>query len=164
MQTIRDRIEVDCPFSTAIDSAQTYLSHLARVDGGRVLRLPVPVPRVRRRLDLAWTVYASATLDRDRTDPARCHDALWIRLRPKRGVPFPDVAVLLTARPSHGHTMLHLTAEYEPPFGLAGAAIDRIAGRRVTENAMLGLLAEVKRALEAENRAFVEACSQRDAL
>jgi hypothetical protein len=85
---------------------------------------------------------------------------MWIRLRPAWGLPFPQVAAMLTARPLHLRTVLHLTAEYAPPFGVVGAAFDAAVGRRLAAGALLGFLTEMKASIETQYRDFVRACAQ----
>lgn len=157
MRTIHGQIEVASPFSTAIELAERYVSRLTWSGEGRLLRLWAQVvPAPQGRLALGWTVFAHAAIGRDHTDSARRHEAMWIRLRPARGLPFPHVAAVLTARPRQGHTLLHLTAEYVPPFGLLGAAFDALIGRRLAARALLGFLAEMKRSVESQHDEVVQ--------
>jgi hypothetical protein len=158
MRTIHGEIEVDCPFSATIEYAEKYVSRLAWSNQGRLLTLWAQVvPSPGGRFALGWTVFARATVGRDQTDDARRHEAMWIRLRPARGLPFPHVAALLTARPLHRRTVLSLSAEYLPPFGALGRAFDAVVGRRLAEGALLGFLREMKGSIEAESREFVRA-------
>lgn len=162
MRTIRGQVDVACPFSAAIEYAENYVSRLTWSGNGRLLQLWAPlVPAPRGNVALGWTVFAHATTGRDHTDTARRHEAMWIRLRPARGLPFPHVAAVLTARPHQGRTLLHLAAEYVPPFGLVGAAFDAVVGRWLASRALLGFLAEMKRSIEAQHEEFLRTCGGR---
>jgi hypothetical protein len=157
MRTVRGQVVVACPFSVAIEFAENYVSRRTWSGGGRLLRLWAPLVPARGRVALGWTVYAHATTGRDHTDAARRHEAMWIRLRPASGLPFPHVAAALTARPHQGRTLLHLAAEYVPPFGMVGAAFDSLIGKWLAERALLGFLSEMKLSIEAQHEEFLRA-------
>ncbi len=105
-----------CPFSAAIECAESYLQEAA--ERGRIDELLVDT-----RL--------SVLVVEDYTDPVRRHDALEFGWRPASAL-FPRGQALLTVRPHAPQgTQLQFSISYRPPLRTIGRIFDACIGRYI---------------------------------
>ncbi len=115
-RTIRRDALARCPFSGAIEYAEGYLRKAA--ERGIIAELVVETS-------------IGVTVTDDYTDPARRHDALEFRWRP-RSRWLPTGRAFLTVRPHAPQgSELQFSIAYEPPFATAGRLFDALIGRHI---------------------------------
>ena len=123
------RRELDIPFSAAADYVSEFFKEHAR------LKVHGPARDA--------TVSTGFRVVDDTTDASRIHDAVIFAWSPKLRF-LPDLAATLRVRPNNGRALLMLNAMYDPPFGRAGAAFDRIAGQRIANRTFVALLNDIE--------------------
>ena len=137
MTQVHAIVYVDCPFSAALEFAEKAV----RRRGDLYL---TPAPPLGERVR-----FSAATAD-DTSDPARKHDALLIAWRPQNRGMFPDFRGVLTVRPKQRGTLLRLTGQYKPPYGLAGTVFDFFVGRMIARKTMHHLLTDLAVDMEVQ--------------
>jgi hypothetical protein len=126
-----------CPFN---DVPDRLYAHFDGDHGTIPLRVSVADLRVERDVDIHFSA-------RPEYPGYRMLNVEW---KPKDGGPYPAFAGSLSiADEGLGWSRIELAGKYDPPFGLAGAAFDAIAGHRIAQATAAELLAEFKRILTA---------------
>ena len=144
LNRLRFERSVACPFSAAIEHAESYF----RTMTPRLLRVPLRMGPF--KLQLKRAIATEVLIAPDETDPARKHEALEVWIRPLGRMPFPELRSRVTVRPQlPPGARLVLDLAYEPPLGLPGRVLDVLAGRRVARAIGNALLADIARHLTA---------------
>jgi hypothetical protein len=121
--------------------AEDYLRERAGV-------LKVPIWAGPIRLPLQRAIASGMIVCRDVTDTVRAHDAIELDVHPIDGLPFPDMHILLTARPQFPPgTSLSIELTYEAPLRSIGRVLDAVAGRYVAMSIARTLLEDLCSAL-----------------
>jgi hypothetical protein len=95
-----------------------------------VLNVPVRFGPI--RFSFRKEIASGILVCRDFSDAVRAHDAIEMNLRTLSGLPFPDLHVVLTARPHFPPgTRLSVKVSYEAPLGIPGRIFDALVGRHV---------------------------------
>jgi hypothetical protein len=147
VRTIRETVDVGCPFSAAADFATRYLETRAQSGLSTILVPLAPAPFS------LWTqkrVEVTVRTGLDSTDPARRHEALWVDFEPQGPFPFPRFHTRVTFRPYNTRTRVSLEGVYQPPLGLAGRVVDALVGGNVARRAMRALLEQIRKSLESQ--------------
>jgi hypothetical protein len=151
MATIKEQVEVHCPYVRALHYVDAYLAHLGWSEHARsvMLRLRVPVgPRVGVQ-GLALDKGVIATLSRSPKHHA-LEDRIGVTWQPDvDGEPFPrfDGALSLEAATPKA-SILTLAGKYEPPLGGAGKLFDAALGHRIAQATARELLKEIADRIE----------------
>ncbi|MBV8198539.1 MAG: hypothetical protein JO263_10415 [Candidatus Eremiobacteraeota bacterium] len=147
MSKIKETIEVKCPRFYALHHAERFFS---------VHRRGVTPDTVSLRVDFAKLKLPGAS--EARHDVAVRHQlwgepgkdqALNISWDPHDAT-VPSFSGTLRAAERDGGSTLTLDGEYKPPLGVAGAAFDLVAGRRIASATIRTLLEEMKEFIESD--------------
>jgi hypothetical protein len=115
------------------------------------------------RMGCRRAIATEIAVEVDRSDDARRHDAINLRLHPLGGFPFPELSAFLTARPHWPPgTWFVLDLSYEPPLGSLGRLVDVLAGRHVANAIGHALLDDVAAYLAGRFHVFSRAGEVRD--
>ena len=155
MKEIVERIVAASPPSIALRAIERSLSA-----NNNTIELIVPLRAFGLPTELGLEREAIVTFSaghRNKLMLGRRYERLAIEWKPKGGGPYPTFKGRITIRPLSGGTELELRGRYEPPFGPAGAAFDKVVGGKVASATALALLAQLKGELEREYAGFKEA-------
>jgi hypothetical protein len=112
-----------------------------------ILKVPIRIGPV--RLPFQKATASGMVVCRDVSDAVRAHDAIEMDVRSLGGLPFPDMHIVLTARPQFPPgTQLRLDLSYEAPLRTFGRLVDALAGRFVGRSIARTLLEDLCCALE----------------
>jgi hypothetical protein len=151
MSTLRDSIEVLCPYSTVFEFLRTFvLEHRGQLPLSASLKV-VGLPT---KLLLEHDVNVSFSESGDGAYVRRSADTLGVTWESTGGGAYPHFSGSIHIEPLHSHSRLILEGSYEPPFGAAGQLFDAVVGRRIAEAAAARLLASLRSSLEAQWFAF----------
>ena len=151
MTTIKEHVEVHCPYVRALHYVDTYLAHLGWSEHSHsvMLRLRVPVGPPVGGQGLALDKGVIATLSRSPQHRA-LEDRIGVAWQADvEGEPFPrfDGALSLEAASPKAST-LTLEGRYDPPLGAAGKLFDAALGHRIAEATARELLKEIADRIE----------------
>jgi hypothetical protein len=141
MSDIHESLTVLCPFDQVPQAASNYMSALPLLDGKTVMMLRVNVGDliVERRADL--------TLNHARAYPG--YEIMEITWSPHDGGLYPVFHGTLSVEDVTGnYCRLDLDGKYAPPFGLAGAVFDAVAGHSIAVATARELLDDIRIGLE----------------
>jgi len=152
MTTIKEHVEVHCPYVRALHYVAAYLAHLGWSEHSQSvsLRLRVPVGPSSEHLGLAIDKGVVATLSRSPQHRV-LEDRIGVTWQPDvDGEPFPrfDGALSVEAASPKAST-LALEGRYEPPLGAAGKIFDAVLGHRIAEATARELLKEIADRIES---------------
>lgn len=139
---ISERVTVACPYNLAKTYLHERYSDLA--SGRRTLTFKLHGAGITQ--DVIATI--------KRGSDSMHFDEPWIVEWKPTGGPFPSFRGEMSVRADYDYTtsILELTGEYQPPFGIAGAAFDRVAGSNIAAQTARYLLAELGGELEERYR------------
>ena len=140
MRELDESVLVDCVFSVAMGYVERYFEEHSSLE-------------LRGLGILTTSVDADARLATDGSDSTRHHDAVNLTWKAAPGLPLPDFAGHVVARPHFDQTELRLVGRYEPPLGALGAAFDAIAGREIAAGTARELLGAIKIFVESRRNA-----------
>ena len=148
MTQLQERRVVDCPYHFARSYLEEALKPLAVNQTERTITLSVP--------------FGDGTLAKDvnvvfnvGSDPRHFDEPWVVHWEPKGGGPYPtfDGTLVVRADETYDRSVLEIKGEYVPPLGAAGAAFDAVAGKRIAQATLQGLLRRIGAALEAKYHA-----------
>jgi hypothetical protein len=147
MSKLTETIEVKCPAYFALHHAERYFSvHRRGVTPGTIaLRVDFS------RLKLPGTSQARHDVRVEHkllTEGGRSR--LSISWNPHDRVVPSFAGTLHCKEAAPGKAILTLEGTYDPPFGIAGAAFDLVAGRRIASATMQTLLEDIKEFVEVD--------------
>jgi hypothetical protein len=137
MSQIHEFLTVLCPFDQIPQAAASFVGSLPSENGRPMIPIRVEVGDliVERRADLL--------LKHARAFPG--FEIMEIRWKPHDGGPYPVFRGTLSVEDQGGnYCRLDLDGAYEPPFGVAGAVFDAVAGHRIAVAAARQLLDDIK--------------------
>ena len=127
MTHIFERIFVKCPYG----SARRYVQEDA------VQAAPLIPP---------FTLHLEAA-----NDPLRFDQRLYVEWKPKEGAPLPHFfgELILRAEPECKGSVLEISGDYVPPFGVPGHAFDLFVGQRIATATAKNVLRKIAVDIEA---------------
>ena len=149
MSKISERIEAACPAYYVLHHAERYFT---------VHRRDVAPGTISLRVDFSKLKLPGATQARHDVrvkheligEPGKAQ-VLKIWWDPQDST-VPSFAGKLSCSEAGGRAILALDGEYAPPLGIAGAAFDLVAGRRIATATIRTLLEDMKRFIESDFR------------
>ena len=151
MATLFQRYYLNCPYQRARASLEVALRDVAHSGQPQLLRLRVPVSAGSGASGIEKDVivtFGSAI------DPLHFDQPWHVKWTPHGGGPYPDFEGTLTVRADDDYCscVLELQGNYEPPFGVAGAAFDAVVGSRIASATAREFLRTVSRDIEEQYR------------
>lgn len=155
MRELREQVTLECPVEQAEDRILAFFAANRAADGTLRMRLRVPAGAESRfNYSISRLVRVDVQLGKDEN---ALNEVIAVSWRPEGTAMLPRFEGKLTVwgGDDPSSTVLELSGQYLPPFGIAGQVFDEAIGRQIAHSTAAEFLSDIKRAVDAPEERII---------